>query len=420
MHKKTPRREPIGEIKGHEIVMDDNIAANPESAGIDYLSGFIYGEFTVEWLDLVEAAQVEAKTDWLPRYFEYRGLMWEVLPGGAGPPGVHRRKYQVNCSGIHLGVCDTSTDCSKPALKLEMKGSILFEKGAKEAFKLAVALLEKISFRYRESRLSRVDIRADFSSFDVEEIFCHFREKRLVTKARKFPMWFDGNGRCQSLYCGQPKSPVQCRFYDKLAETESNEDKRAALEEVYGELPEVLTRVEFQVRRDVITDRYKISSFEDLFLSLGRITNDLTMNWLRIETVSKEDNNSGRRRLDTSKRAPIWETVRGSFLKWAESFGDRAVRRFDRCGQTVTHARKVALTSLARFIAVVGKECPTMEDLTGFVREQIGKVYGMPEFTRKCSETKRLIEKRNLARASDWFDDRGLPPNPPLGHLFRI
>ena len=398
---------------------EDTIAENPSSADLDYLGGFIFGQWKSDvWMDAIRLAHAKAKLNWKPQYVTYNGLTFEVLPGSSGPPGVHRREIQMTCAGVYIGICYSGSDETRPALKLELKGEVLFRFGGVKGLELALEILAKTGFVYRESRVSRVDFRADFCSFTVEEVFQCFRNRQVVCRAKKYPSYFAPDGSCQSFYAGAGKAAVQCRFYDKLAETAGNAAKRLALEEVYGELPDVLTRVEFQLRRETITERYKISSFEDVFASLERITADLCRNWLRIDKQS-QDSNSGRRRDDDNNRHSIWKRVQDSFSVWSSSFGDRVVRRVEKVGQTVEHAKRMMVASAARVAAMCDAHFDRPSAVWAFFASHVlSEPRSFAEFQFEVRKKKSEIEDKALSRCSDWFVDRQKPALPGLGTLF--
>ncbi len=186
-------------------------------------------------------------------------------------------------------------------------------------------LLERWGFVIEWNQVSRIDMATDLPGQAVGPFLQAAIEGQYVTRGtvealrreeREWSSWTVGEG-----------GPVMMRIYDKLREVKAKQDwaKLAVLVEKRwgGVEPACATRVEFQLRRECLRERWQVSSIEDYKAKRRQIAEWLTdggddqspRGWFRlVEGVSKEvRENRNQTRCAT---LPLWVRVREALCEW--------------------------------------------------------------------------------------------------------
>lgn len=387
---------------------------NHRKSGLDYLEFWAFGEFErTDALEQIQAAQEGAKAaNASNRYCRVDGLELEVLAFGGGPGGVYRRELQFNVGGVYFGICKPNSDSKRPDMKVEIKGDQLLQLGEKAAFEFVHRVFAKLGFRYERSQVKRIDIRSDFESFTPTEVFELFREEHHVKRAAKLNFWTDELKpkivRTINVGCRR-KGGTMCRIYDKLAEIKGNEKKEALVYGIIceGEEPEQLTRVEFELRREALRDKYLCQSVEDVLNSLQRIVIGLTADWLRLEASPVDRNNTQRRK---SKLHPIWEEIQEAFVDFAERYPKMEVKTYVVDEQPTAKSKTMAGAYLAKVAAGKGKVISSVKGFLEFMSEEFGDAGEfIVWFGSRVKDEMQRSESRRLEGALAFFDNQLIP-----------
>jgi hypothetical protein len=189
-------------------------------------------------------------------------------------------------------------------------------------------LLVSAGFVVKRSTVSRFDLCADIPGLQVSDLVSMIFAGHAVQRSRTFSL--HGRHPDVNTYSTGSGSRFMLRIYDKLRELRDrpNELKQNL---VFSRLycrPDVLTRVEFQVRRAGFSHLIADGSIEGVIGAAGDIAKWLTSDWFRICECPVDRNNRKRAMV-----AHIWQLVQdilstsvrsgGQHVKWkvSESVG---------------------------------------------------------------------------------------------------
>ena len=387
------------------MMTKSGVAINRKS-GLDYLVFWAYGEFE-EHDEIVERFRFEReaceKIDHA-RYFQLGGIQFEMSPYGAGR-AQNRREWQLMVGGVQFGFCYDGMAITK--IRVEVKGAQLLQLGEAETFRYVKRVFQALGFRYTESKISRVDIRSDHTEFSVSDIHQCYTQGKIVDRAKNHSVVYGGShADVQTFYCGLASSPICCRFYDKLKEVEGDPRKEADLLEFVtkGEVVEVLTRVEFQLKREAITSRYRISSVEDFLARLAYIIEDLTTNWVRVHKseVDRKNSEKGHRH----KVHKFWVAVQSSLQLLADTFGDRVALTRVVEVETVQRQKSTVSGYLAAIVAASGINFRSVREFKTWLVEEFGVLMRDGDWVDKVNKKRKKLRARRLEDALAYFENR--------------
>ncbi len=177
--------------------------------------------------------------------------------------------------------------------------------------------VEELKGAIQQNKLSRVDACVDLSGTPIAEFVEPFQNRWIVSRSRTKANYAVGTFVNDYLQGKQAtgftigKSPLMCRVYDKLIESQRDAVKLAVLIATrWGHLPGSATRVEFQIERTKLK-QFGIDSVEHWIDKRGDVIDELTQNWLRL-TAGPVD----RKHADRTPMHPVWETTRSAFFAW--------------------------------------------------------------------------------------------------------
>jgi len=358
--------------------------------------------------DLLEERAEEARSTGHDVYVELDGISFKVRGYGSGPYGVNRRAYQLEACGCYFGVSPSSNlgDKDKPKLWVEIKGELLTMHGFNDAIKIARKCMRALGFKYSYSRLTRVDLRTDFTDVTPDQIHDLYRGGHVVTNAsHKGCQVFYGAGRkVESIYFGSraSKSDVILRIYDKIAEAGKNISKQMLIEEhiLRGEISDVLTRVEFELSRKalqkLVTD-VKVISVEDLVGSMGKLIDVLTRKYFRIYDKEVDRTNTTR----GGDFHPVWDIVCNRFDRFAKCYKESKPLPDRTRRQNVCQIKNTIIGYVAKIAALTGYKVRSGFELMMFVEQQLEDAFSNP-----TAFSKRVQEKTLKLRAEQLEDAR--------------
>jgi hypothetical protein len=169
--------------------------------------------------------------------------------------------------------------------------------------------LRKIGFCVSAEKISRVDMQVMVTR-PVAEFASLLSRGCVVKRAKKGNFHFESSDM-SSFALG---SDIYLRCYDKRKQLFDTCDefglKMIAEYCCGGQIPDHLTRIEFQIKREVL-EVMGIDTIEDLRDTEKSLVDWLTFDWFRlVEGVPKKGHTR------EQKISPIWEEVRNEFLKY--------------------------------------------------------------------------------------------------------
>ena len=302
----------------------DGVQAGLEAGGLDTLHIGIYGE----WSDAAAFDVMGNVFDVCSRAAK-EGVdaeaIWEA-PGGdrlqlqasGAMVGIYCR-WIAEWNGCRVYFVNRREACERTHSVFVQFGSLaLMTRGHNQLWADFCGMLAAMGFRMSGHKISRVDVCTDHVGLAVKEITSLALGGHEITRAKKGSLhvgakfsdhetWYRGGDR------------LKVRIYDKLKEVRHDLAKRAVLvEKRWGCEPDQATRVEFEVHRDVLKERWEIDTMEDLNSKLRNLVEWLTSEWYRLAAVAvdvaRENNNQSRVEVH-----PLWKRVQTAFATMAGS-----------------------------------------------------------------------------------------------------
>ena len=402
-----------------EIVTDAQLEGNKRLQGLDYLAFWAFGKFDKSDLfPRLQREQALAKDGHEERYLKIGGLEFSLKPSGSGQPGVYRRVYQLDCSGIYVGLCKETLDPKRPEMKVEIKGDLLLRLGEKNAWEFIQKIFKALGFKYNHSKISRVDLRADFVDFSPQDVFDKFEAGQGVTRAKKFNSYRGSSFEIETFYIGLASSEISCRVYDKFLDARSDKMKQRLIDQVLLDGAtdiDRLTRVEFQLKRKAIVERYGVDSVEDFLDSLQIVVLDLCTDWLRIHADKVDRNNTEKGRDDDSKIDELWLSIRGAFVRFASGFKFRKLKVRTVKPQSVEKHRNMVVGYLCKIAAIEGTEINCVQDFINLIVEQFEQTgQRVSDVRKRVGKEARKMQLAGYNAIMDWFSNQAANDPTPL------
>lgn len=276
-----------------ELVFDDAMASPAPGSGGHYMEA--------------------AGNNW----FEFGGQLWRVKAHGVGgKDGRSYYPYAIKAGGVLIAFRrDKHETVSNMWIEI---GSIPLAQndGLSGMWKQLCSMFSQEGVHIEKTIVSRVDVYADFDDVDVSSFCARFNENCRVTRARRLGTYSEEMNTA-SYYMGNRQTgfsigtQIKLRCYDKRYELRNDPVKWGIFAERYNGLPDVLTRIEFQLRRVALKEflvngRDRIEGVESYLSAREQLWLYLTEDWFRL-TESKVDKKN--RHQDRAKTWSVWERV---------------------------------------------------------------------------------------------------------------
>lgn len=265
----------------------------------------------------LEEGKLEAQERRRPVERTFRGCKLCINRQGKKTGGGRGRfyRYLIHAYGLTLLLTDEPRGVEQsPNVLVEVPSiNLMLCGGAGNAFSDLRRLLEQLGGYILLDKISRVDLCVDLPGVDTTH-FRHLHEAgRLVTRS-SFCAFYTEHRKLQGITYG--KGTISLRIYDKLLELSGRKHdafKYALLcQRRWAGSPSAATRVEFQLRREMLTSA-GISSMGDYFRKRAELARYLTHEWFRftVEPPDRDNNNTAR-----TATHPLWEQVQEGFAAW--------------------------------------------------------------------------------------------------------
>lgn len=332
---------------------------NSGSGGIDWLDISFYGAFPpAVWkvltadLTAIQESYQDAGTMRSDERLPYETAEGEWLAVNQYGTGKNIRcKWLVISRGVRIGIVDNGGQYNEnfPSIRVQIPGSYLLNYGHTEAIEHVRHQLKTLGFHEIRATIARIDLCADMAEEDCAEFCDLYDNQQRVTRARK----------CQKFEDGYTKTgfslgtDTKLRVYDKRMEViEQGEKRELMLRRRWGGvMPEKATRVEFQVKRELLVEQFGSADLDEVLPKLADICDWLTTSWFRF-TAHRVDRDN--RHQNRAADHPIWQRAKQKFQDWAGSPAASYVKPVRRVNITEARRKQTVLGSLAALFAKTG------------------------------------------------------------------
>lgn len=384
-----------------------------ETGGFDMLQIAIYGGW-----DPVKFAEVTKRWDLHREQAEggsEAGAVYQTASGSLLRIGPSGAKYGCYCrwvaewNGCRLAFVNRQAASDKMHGVFVQLGSLsLMTVGLDTLWAELLELLAELGFKYERHSISRTDIAVDLPGVDVKEFTSLALMGCEITKAREGNLHFGALIEDHETFYRGRGQRVLLRIYNKLLEVESDPAKEAVLiaKRWGGKRPEAATRVEFQVGREVLRDRWGVETIDDLKRALPQIVEWLTSEWYRLTAspVDRENRNHSR-----ATTADAWRAVQRAFADWVCEPPVPWIVPAKVLNTKADHLRKMAIGCLSKFIAIAEPLVSTAGDVRSAVYRLIDEA---KEGMIASVEDARLLLSIRYGDGVEW-DPSGWAYNGP-------
>lgn len=268
-----------------------------------------------------------------------------------------------------------------PNMSVRATSFMMMQLGFQQVWGLMQYCVEAMGGEIVANKVSRVDPCVDLPGTPIDEFMEPFHRNWFVSRTRSRANYAVGVFINEYLQGKQHtgftvgKSPIMCRVYDKLIESQRDLQKLAILKATrWGGLPECATRVEFQIERTKLK-YFGIDTVEDWIAKRADVVEELTSNWLRLT-----DGPVDRKHAYRTPMHPIWELTRRTFF---EVYGNPP-------GEVLTPLESLEINA-SRFVA-----------------SAVGNLRGMFARVGKDIRNNEQFEREALAAIRDGIRDRDM------------
>lgn len=239
-----------------------------------------------------------------------------VLPTGGRVGEVYYR-WRCEWQGCQIWIMNRAEFSeTMPLILVQFKSLPLMMHGLTQLYLNLVQVLNIIGYRIRRHVVGRVDVCVDLPNRKVSDFVALAVCGHEVTKAGggdyRFGRTFED---AETFYRGN-RSRCLLRIYDKLNDPGNCPVKLDILREQRwgGVVPEFAVRAEFQCSREILRERFAITTIDDLRDKLPSLCEFLTDKWYRLAANPVDRDNRNQSREATH---PLWLEVQAAFQEWS-------------------------------------------------------------------------------------------------------
>ena len=251
-------------------------------------------------------------------------------------------KYQIQWQGMKLDFSASRVAMeSSPNCSVNIPSTVLMVAGHQQAWAMVKDFIGALGGELIRTNVKRVDLCVDLAGVDIAPFIDHRHSGSYVCRAQD-EVLYTHHKRVTGWELGKR---VRCRIYDKAFEVVQDDDKKQIMREKrWGQDEVFATRVEFQLRTEILKDRGCGGEVERVFEKLPLLCDWLTSKWLRLTdgVVDREGKNQSKRSM-----SDLWQLVKDYFQEWAGKNVDSFVTPVKRCRASGKMLRKQAAGCLA-------------------------------------------------------------------------
>ncbi len=334
------------------------------------------------FLSLLEEAKLKAQGDDVDSIpLDLAGFTWNC----------HRHSprtfsFRLQCGDVTLLFNKRKPDSDTPNASLQIGSMSCWAPGYESERKDVLRMLEMFGGAVVRECVSEVHLATDCVGLPIGSLPI-LDQEYWVTRAHKFGAYHDRR-KFDGITIG--KGDLMLRVYDKVTELKTKSTHKQPLFADAWKVPrydaQPVTRVEFQIRRDILHEfQPNIDTFEDLQANLAGLWRYCTTDWCRLadSPVDRENNNQSKLTLH-----PWWQEVQG-----ADWNGDNSAMRSKRYVQK--DEEKLLLQGTGVFLSAAA--------MNGYGPEEIETIiaYGQGKYeatVRKLARDKEEFERRLKAK----------------------
>jgi hypothetical protein len=297
-----------------------------ETGGVDWLSVSLYGEWSEEtW------PEVERQFDELSRKARDEGeAFWTAANGEAVKMRANGAWHGVHCAwvldwnGCTISVVRRREHSEKMlSVHVELKSLPLMQEGPQRTWERCQALLTSVGFLLKRSVCGRLDVCVDLPGVAPQKFWDVYAGSQFISQVKErkdsskpVGQMFHGTdpGEVHGFTRGH-RETVSLRVYDKRMEVRRDLVKEQVMLEKRWDFDAspVATRVEFEVHRERLKEKFGCNSVEDVFATLPQISYWLCCEWFRLVDGVPDRKNRNQTRLPVH---PLWGVVQQCFAEW--------------------------------------------------------------------------------------------------------
>ena len=313
-------------------------------------------------------------------------------------------KFSTEFEGCKVDIVDNPEYCEKrPSLHVRIGSLPLMQQGHWAMYNRVRSVLASIGFHWGEETVSRSDLCVDMPGVEIERLTGALRDGCNIRRAKDYHPHVTGE-EWLGLSVGSRKSPLQLRLYEKLKELKLTRDT-AKLEVLVatrygGEMPEVASRVEIQLRRDELWKRWQVNGFKDLCSKAVAITDWCTSDWLRLVTDRPDKENKNHQR---AVNRPEWDKVCKSFAYVFGQVGQVEVKRFasvPRSKELFQQGKGVFSSALAAMGKIPESRAEFVKMVAELLQEEVSE-----EDVKRVGEKRREYEARQVCKKVEFGEE---------------
>lgn len=312
-----------------------------------------------EWRDKLNRAQKAAQArDWEGSLVQVGAVLYAVRPAGGRFGGIYFN-WILEGGAVRYAIMDREGPSGEtPNVRVHLGAMVLLQHGLETAHKCARLMIEAMGGEIVGEKLSRIDPCLDVLDVHVREFCDAFFSKRAVCRARKGSMHWNGQ-HFTGFTVGT--GAVRLRVYDKKAETGGEGVKWDSLVALRydGEIPNEVTRVEFQLRRRMLKE-VDCGTVEAWLKNRAAVVDYLVSEWFRLTDGPVDRDNNNQSRYGPSE---LWQRVSEGFAYWAGLAVLPAVRVLPRRYLSREALVRQAVGCVTSAAAVLGWAVETMDDV---------------------------------------------------------
>lgn len=218
--------------------------------------------------------------------------------------------YQYVLRSADITICFSTRNSENPLPNMSIQiGSISCQENIIETIKIMKNWFKYHNIKIIEEKVSRIDLCADLDIHIDDTGITDL--KRKITRAEKWSIY----GKDDSInMISFGKGSLMLRVYDKIQEMYDKmaEHKEAFFRNIWGEVQNI-TRVEFQVRRDIVRQIFpRKSDFSTIWKFREKLWEYLTEDWFRHAEKPVDRKNKHQSRASVSE---FWSTVQRAFTE---------------------------------------------------------------------------------------------------------
>jgi hypothetical protein len=346
-HSQPP---PPGSVPGFEAQTRISCASSVANC-LDTLKINIWVEYgNLDFFDRLEEAKLKAQKDDVgSEPVELGGVDWNCMR-----TGTRLFSYRLVKGDVKLLISNRKPDSNFPNTRLEIGSISCWVPGYVPTYKKIIQVIEELEGSIKKEQVSEIHLAADFIGADINSLPLE-QNDLWITKAHQFALYYKRR-KFTGAYVGQ--SNLLLRIYDKVLELKKATHKQVVFKNVWGvnhydEHP--VTRVEFQIRRPVLSDFHEFdSSLDKVEKGLASLWRYCTKDWCRL-AIKPVDRNHHQSRATTH---PWWVKVQNA--EWADTDHLYRVKR-----QTCKDIDRVRTHGSGSYMSVAASKGCADDDIEG-------------------------------------------------------